>query len=201
MTLLRRTAPRVCAALALALALALASRSGAVNAPLDGKKLFIDKGCFSCHGLGGPSPGPGPELTQVAYQRDAAWMRTWLANPPKVKKDTCMPKLPFKSQAEMDAVIGYLLGLKRGIPLADSTNGERLMADYLCTACHPVDKKGGKPQFPDLARPKEKRDAKWLDAWLLDPQKVKPGSFMATIPLTPTERRTLVNYLVAIQAK
>ena len=46
---------------------ALASSPDAGAAALDGKKIFTDKGCFACHGLGGPSPGPGPELTQVAY--------------------------------------------------------------------------------------------------------------------------------------
>src|SRR5205823_45646 len=110
----------------------------AADSGLDGKKIFNQKACFACHSVGGPSAGPGPELTQIAYQRNVAWLRTWLADPQKIKKDTIMPKLPWQSQAEMDAVINYLLAAKRPIPAADSTNGQKLLADYTCTACHGI---------------------------------------------------------------
>ena len=175
--------------------------SVAATAALDGKKLFNDKTCFACHSVGAKSLGPGPELTQVAYQRDATWLRAWLADPKKIKPDTIMPKIVWKSQAEMDAVIDYILSAKRPIPAADSTNGAKLMDDYTCTSCHAIHKKGGKPQFPDLAVEVKGHDAAFLDRWLQNPQAVKPGTFMATFPLTPTQRKAIVDYLVSLKVK
>jgi len=169
--------------------------------PPDGKKIFAAMGCLACHNVNGPSVGPGPELTQVAYQRDATWLRAWLTDPKKMKKDTVMPKLPWKSQAEQDAVIQYLLAAKRPIPAADSTDGQKLMADYMCTACHAIHHKGGKPQFPDLATEAKAHDAAFLDRWLQDPQAVKKGTFMATFPLTPTQRHAIVAYLGTLNKK
>jgi len=173
----------------------------AAGSGLDGKKLFNDKACFVCHAVGAKSLGPGPELTQIAYQRDAPWLRTWLADPKKIKSDTIMPKVAWKSQAEMDAVIEYILSAKRPIPAADSTNGAKLMDDYTCTSCHAIHKKGGKPQFPDLAVEVKGHDAAFLDRWLQNPQAVKPGTFMATFPLTPTQRKAIVDYLISLKKK
>jgi len=169
--------------------------------PPDGKKIFAAMGCLACHNVNGPSVGPGPELTQVAYQRDATWLRAWLTDPKKMKKDTVMPKLPWKSQAEQDAVIQYLLSAKRPIPAADSTDGQKLVADYMCTACHGIHHKGGKPQFPDLGDVAKKRDAAYLERWLQNPQAVKPGTFMATFPLTTTQRHAIVGYLLTMDVK
>jgi len=189
----------------LAILLALPHVTPASAAGFDGRKVFQDKACFACHAVGAKSTGPGPELTQIAYQRDATWLRAWLADPPQVKKDTSMPRIPWSSQAEMDAVIGYVLAARRPIPAADSTNGAKLMDDFTCTSCHAVNKKGGKPQFEDLVYPKidpEKvRDAAYYDKWLQDPDSVTKGTFMATFPLTPTQRQSIVTYLVSLKAK
>jgi len=194
--------PRLIAALALVVLCAiLVLRAASATGTLDGKKLFTEKACIACHSVGGPSNGPGPELTQVAYQRDAAWLHAWLTDPQKIKKGTIMPKPVWKSPEEMDAVVQYLLAAKRPIPAADSADGAKLFADYLCSACHSIHKKGGKPQFPDLAAEAKVHDAAFLDRWLQNPSAVKPGTFMATFPLTPTQRRALVQYIVSLDKK
>ena len=195
-----RKASVALAAMAILLVSSHVAPVGAGSGP-DGKKVFTEKACIACHNVGGPSAGPGPELTQIAYQRDAAWLRAWLTDPQKIKKDTTMPKLPWKSQAEMDAVINYLLAAKRPIPDADSTNGAKLLDDYTCTSCHAIRKKGGKPQFPDLAVEAQGHDAAFVDRWLQNPQAVKPGTFMATFPLTPTQRRAIVDYIESLRHK
>jgi len=191
--------------LTLAILLASTQVTPAFAVKFEGKKVFQDRACFACHAVGAKSTGPGPELTQVAYQRDATWLRAWLADPPKIKQDTSMPRLPWSSQAEIDAVIDYILAARRPIPAADSTNGAKLMDDFTCTSCHAVNKKGGKPQFEDLVYPKidpEKvRDAAYYDKWLQDPDSVTKGTFMATFPLTPTQRQSIVTYLVSLKAK
>ena len=161
----------------------------------DGKKLFAEKACIACHSVGGPSQGPGPELTQVAYHRDAAWLHAWLKDPQKIKNGTIMPGPAWKSPEELDAVVQYLIGAKRPIPAADSANGGKLFVDYGCNACHAIRKKGGKPQFPDLADEAKAHDGAWLDRWLKDPAALKKGTFMARSSLTQTQRHALVEYI------
>jgi len=189
----------------LAILLASPHMSPASAAGFDGKRVFQDKACFACHAVGAKSTGPGPELTQIAYQRDTTWLRAWLADPTKIKQDTSMPRFPWSSQAEIDAVIGYILAARRPIPAADSTNGAKLMDDYTCTSCHAINKKGGKPQFEDLVYPtkdvEKVRDAAYYDKWLQDPEAVTKGTFMATFPLTPTQRQSIVTHLVSLKAR
>jgi cytochrome c2 len=188
--------PLVMVALVVLLGVLLSSALAGAPAP-SGKKLFTDKGCFVCHSVGEPSKGPGPELTQVAYQRDPTWLRAWLADPQKIKKGTIMPKVAWNS-AEMDSVIDYLLGARRPIPAADSADGEKLFADYQCGACHAIRKQGGKPQFPDLGSEGKIHDDAWVERFLEDPAAVKKGAFMAQFPLTPTQRKVLAGYVVSL---
>jgi nitric oxide reductase subunit C len=186
---------RALAAGVLLLAIPGASRAGAP----DGKKIFTQKNCVVCHSVGGPSSGPGPELTQVGHHRDRAWLKAWLTDPQKIKKDTVMPKMTWQSPEEMDAVIDYILSFRAAIPPADSANGEKLFADFKCNACHAIKGKGGKPQFPDLKEEAKEHTAAWLDKWLQDPQAIKKGTFMATFPLTNTQRKALVSYIVSLK--
>ena len=139
----------------------------------DGKKLFTEKTCVTCHSVGAASFGVGPELTQVAYHRDREWLRAWLEDAPKVKKDTPMPKLPWKSPAD----------------------GARLFQDYKCSACHAVARKGGKPQFPDLGGVGRRRTGAWLARWMADPQAVRKGTWEPAYKLPETQRFALVKYL------
>lgn len=184
-----------------ALLLILSFPSRATGTAPDGRKLFTDKACVACHNIGAPSIGPGPELTQVALHRDPAWLRAWLTDPQKIKKGTIMPKPAWKSPDELEAVIAYLESVKHAVPAADSSNGERLFADYNCGACHAMRGKGGKPQFPDLVVESKHHDAAFLDRWLTNPAAVDPKTFMARFPLTPTQRKALVTYIVSLAKK
>jgi len=138
-------------------------------------------------------------LTQVGWHRDSSWIATWLADPPKVKKDTAMPKLEWKSPAEMRTVIEFLLASRRPIPAADSSSGSKLFDDFKCGACHALNHKGGKPQFPDLGLEGKKRAAPWLERWLANPQAVRKGTFEPTFPLSPVQRKALVDYLLSLK--
>lgn len=182
-------------------AIVLVTGAARAHGAPDGKLLFTQKACIGCHNVGAPSLGPGPELTQVAYQRDRAWMRAWLTDPKKIKKDTIMPAPVWKSPEELDAVIDYLFAAKRPIPEADSTDGQKLVTDYGCVTCHAIHGKGGKPQFPDLVFEAKHHDATFLDRWLQNPSAVDPKTFMARFPLTPTQRKAIVGYIVSLANK
>jgi len=99
---------------------------------------------------------------------------------------------------EQDAIISYLASVRRPIPAADSSNGAKLFVDYNCGACHSIHKKGGQPQFPDLADEAKHHDGAWLDRWLQDPPALKKGTSMAKFPLTAGQRNALVKYIQSL---
>lgn len=45
-----------------------------------GRKVFVERGCSSCHGVGVGNQ-IGPDLKGVGSHRDADWLRRWLADP------------------------------------------------------------------------------------------------------------------------
>ena len=189
---------RLAAAMALTAALAGAA-AGAGGDVTRGQKLFTEKTCVTCHNIGAPSAGVGPELTQVGWHRDSTWLVAWLTDPPKIKKDTPMPKLPWKPDGEMQAVIAYVLSARRPIPAADSADGAKLFVDFKCGACHAMAKKGGKPQFPDLGHEARRHDSAWIERWLTNPQAMRPGTFEPRYTLTATQRQALANYLGSLK--
>jgi cytochrome c oxidase subunit II len=96
---------------------------------------------------------------------------------------------------------------------APQAEGERAGADLFmkkpCTFCHAITGSDASARAgPDLthfgsrttlaagARPLTRET---LDAWLADPQRIKPGAHMPRIPLTDDERARLVDYLLSLK--
>ncbi len=88
------------------LALTSAAPVSASNAGAEPPKIFSSL-CVSCHSLHGQGGVVGPALDGVGQRRDAAWLRTWLADPPAVKPGTAMPKIPL-TPTDMDALVTFL---------------------------------------------------------------------------------------------
>ncbi len=84
----------------------------------DGEALFAST-CTACHTIGG-GDGVGPDLEGVTARRDAAWLASWLANPPQLIADGDpiatemlaafngleMPSFGL-SEAQIDSLIAY----------------------------------------------------------------------------------------------
>jgi cytochrome c oxidase subunit II len=93
------------------------------SAPAQGDATaFINAGCGACHRLRGivEQGSVGPDLTHVASRSsiagilpntDAA-MRDWLHDPRHVKPDARMPAYAALPQAEIEAIVTFLRGLK-----------------------------------------------------------------------------------------
>lgn len=64
----------------------------------------------------------------------------------------------------------------------------------LCVACHSVSGQGG-TVGPALDGVSARYDKEWMKKWLLDPQKIKPGTTMPKLPLSETDLNDLVEYL------
>ena len=84
-----------------------------------GRRLFVGRGCTSCHGVGAGTV-IGPDLRGVGSRRDGDWLRRWLADPagmlraypdlqswPAAYGNIVMPNQNL-STAEIDALVGYL---------------------------------------------------------------------------------------------
>ena len=80
----------------------------------DGTAVY-DKKCKACHsvaGVGGRMAKMGGPLDGVGAKRDEAWLRAYLADPKSKMPEAKMPKVTLSAE-EMDAVVAYLLTLKK----------------------------------------------------------------------------------------
>ncbi|MEN3275123.1 MAG: cytochrome c [Massilia sp.] len=99
--------------------------------------------------------------------------------------------------------------MQPGVSGGDPVQGQRLMAQYQCTACHaipevpgaagnagpPLDQfgrrsyiAGGIPNTPDA-----------LTRWLDNPQAMKPGTPMPDLGVSPAEARHMAAYLLTLK--
>lgn len=171
-----------------------------------GKTIFKNKGCAICHSINRIGGAIGPDLTQVTVRRTDERLVNWLKDPPSLLKDTDMPKVPWNSEQEIFDLIAYFKTVKKDVDksflgkVSRKEAGKMLVKEYDCKSCHRIkDPDSGRVRFPDLTHEARKRDKKWLDKWLKDPQAVKPGTFMPTYPLTDEEREAIIEYLSTLK--
>jgi cytochrome c oxidase subunit II len=87
--------------------------------------------------------------------------------------------------------------------------GEQVFMHSQCESCHTMrgtpargtvgpdlTHVGGRTTLASLTIPNTPRE---LTAWLTNPQRVKPGNRMPTLPLTPADRQALVAYLESLR--
>ena len=128
-----RTLPPVLLLAALAIPLLPASRAAA-QVPVerqaagrddrpDGLRLFIATGCGACHRIAGTVAGGeiGPDLTHLASREtiganllplSAENLHAWIARTQELKPGVRMPSFGMLPEAEMDAIVSYLMTLK-----------------------------------------------------------------------------------------
>jgi len=196
-----------------------AGRTPAVTAQVAaGKEVWSRKNCNDCHTILGIGGYYAPDLTKVADGRDATWLQRFLADPQAAKPGTTMPNQRLV-QADVAGLIAFFDWVRRidtngwpPRPLAQFGGGVAgrpvAPAAYQskgCSGCHAVDGRGASGPGPDLSHlgstPYDglANDSAFLARFLTDPSAVKPGTLMPRAPLTPAERDSLVNYLVALK--
>ncbi len=85
---------------------------GPAAAGPSGSLVYQQKGCASCHTLNGQgAAGPGPDLSHMGSQRTAESLASYLENPKARNPQAIMPAIPM-TQAERDALVNYMMGLK-----------------------------------------------------------------------------------------
>jgi cytochrome c2 len=91
----------------------VAPNGAAAQSASAGAALFQEKGCSSCHSIGGRGGDFGPALDGVGKRYNAEWIFTWLKNPDAVKPGTQMPNLGLTDE-ERARLVFYLLEQSSG---------------------------------------------------------------------------------------
>lgn len=159
--------------------------------------------CDSCHALGlSATPRIGPNLGAGGRPRDAAWMIAHFKSPQSLIPGSSMPPVTLTG-AQLSALAAFLLQLtpQNALKLQDvpsyALSGALLYQKHRCSLCHHVNGAGTQagPSLNSLAR---RRDAAWVKAHFLAPQKLSPGSTMPAYPLRDEENDALTRYLLAL---
>lgn len=194
-----------------------------------GKMLWESNNCMGCHTILGEGAYYAPELTKVIERRGAPWIKTFLEDPaamyPGRRK---MVKYNF-TEEEKDQLVAFLTWVgnidANGFPAKpDMTTAGFVTASaaaassapatqpvarapvptaptyftQVCQGCHAVGGTGG-AVGPALDGVANRFDAAKLDAWLKDPQSVKPGTAMPNLKLPDDTRAELVAWLMQLR--
>lgn len=180
-----------------------------------GQILLGELNCTQCH----EAPGAkriihrgAPDLSEVGTRVTPQYLKAFLSNPHGVKPGTPMPDLfhasdPKSKAGAIDYLVQFLVSL--GGPIKPATEegsvlleeqGKKLFHSVGCVACHAPEKTAATKipsiPLPDLA---EKTTVDQLEAFLLDPIRVRPGSRMPNLGLSRDEAHAISVYLLKDQ--
>ena len=171
-----------------------------------GAKLFDTSECKNCHSLNHQGSEVGPDLTQVGIRRSRDWLTEFIYEPEELFPDTKMPRFPWKTKQQVADVVAYLWTLKTPVDRegilsragSQAEVGKALVKAFDCRACHRI-QDGGRARYPNLTHIGSKIYPEWEYHWLLDPQKIKRGTFMPTFGFTEEEAAAIAAYLEGLE--
>jgi len=168
-----------------------------------GHRLFLDKGCASCHAIEGQNPQKefGPDLSALGGKNASevefggakiphqlvAYIQAKLQDPSSVNPAARMPQYNW-NQADLDAITAALLSLK-GPPATSALQNlvvpqknaafhpagsfGEVYERYKCYTCHKFNGFGG-DVAPDLSYEGSRAQRQWLVDFLKSPQTLRP---------------------------
>ena len=168
-----------------------------------GRRLFVEKGCASCHVLEGLNSQRdfGPDLTALGGKNASelefgtakvphnlvAYIQAKLQDPVSVNPAARMPQYNW-NQVDRDAVTTALLSMKGPPPTSDLQNlvvprkepsfratgsFAELYERYKCYTCHKFNGYGG-DLAPDLSYEGSRAERQWLVEFLKSPETLRP---------------------------
>jgi mono/diheme cytochrome c family protein len=168
-----------------------------------GKRLFVEKGCASCHALNGIAPQKdfGPDLTALGAKNASelefskakiehnlvSYIQAKLQDPASVNPAARMPLYNWE-QADLDAVTTALLSQTGPAPTSALQHlvvprkeasfqpvgtFAEIYERYKCYACHRFNGYGG-TLAPDLSYEGSRAQKKWIADFLKNPQTIRP---------------------------
>ncbi|MGD8895560.1 MAG: c-type cytochrome [Acidobacteriota bacterium] len=166
--------------------------------------------CLSCHQIA----GTGGTLSTVVLDRIGSQLRRdyieqYIQNPIAVRVGLAerMPHLNITAE-EATLLAGYLStvmvddAVEAVVPrdAAAVARGKELFDRHGCLACHIVGDSGGFVG-PDLNGSGQRLQPGWTVAWVLDPERWKPGTLQPDHGLTREEAEALAAYTLSIPAR
>jgi mono/diheme cytochrome c family protein len=99
----------VVAALAVG-SLAAQRRAIAQDRAQDGRRMFMEQGCYGCHTVGKVGTPIGPDLSRVGAKYSEAYLKNWLRDPQQQRPAAHMPKLEL-TEPQIAALAAFLASL------------------------------------------------------------------------------------------
>jgi len=166
---------------------------------LAGIAYFRQENCISCHPVG--KQGTGPDLTNVAIRKDAAWMVEHFKHPQMIPGSS-MPAIQLTDR-QLRALAAFLLKLNpKNIEALENAPAFAVEAALVyqannCGVCHQINGAGMKTG-PPLNGVGERRDRAWLEGHFVDPQKFSPGTSMPPYKFSAKDMDRMVTYLTQL---
>jgi mono/diheme cytochrome c family protein len=161
-----------------------------------GAEFSADQKCAACHRTGGPAD-PVP---QMRITKDPDWVIAHMADPETIAPGSRKAPPGGMRESQARSIISYLQRVRAGgTPPAQVDHKPGILVyGTWCVRCHTIEGEGVKTG-PDLTYAGEKRDAKWLHAWITDPGAVDAKAEMPAFEdrLTPEELTAVVEFLAA----
>jgi nitric oxide reductase subunit C len=168
-----------------------------------GRRLFLEKGCASCHAIEGLNPQKdfGPDLSALGGKNASelefgtakiphnlvSYIQAKLQDPASVNLAARMPQYNW-NQPDLDAITTALLSMKGAPPTSALQNlvvprkevgfhptgsFSEVYERYKCYTCHKFNGYGG-DLAPDLTYEGSRAQRQWLVEFLKNPQTVRP---------------------------
>jgi cytochrome c2 len=184
-----------------------------------GRRLFMKRGCATCHEVKTSRRLSGPSLAGISARMDPIRIRAWIRDPQGEKPGAAMPGLPADAAPEeAELITAYLLRLK---PPADpfakaleaAQKASRVELDLedpavaksgfkifrrLCLQCHPKGEASGEHQLV-LDGVGSRLDADALRRWVRNPESQKPGTAMPAWRGSPEDLERVVAHLLTLK--
>jgi ubiquinol-cytochrome c reductase cytochrome b subunit len=163
-----------------------------------GHEFAQDARCTGCHRAGGQAS----PFTTTRLRKTPEWLLAHVADPETIVPGARRPPPGRMTPSQAHSILSYMRTLRAGATSPPAVAGETRIATFVlgryCANCHTIDGGGGN-EGPDLTRAGEKRDAKWLQTWISDPEAVDDEAQMPSFGerLSPEELSAVSNYLAA----
>jgi mono/diheme cytochrome c family protein len=98
-------------ALAVSLAAVVAWAQEGTSLTAQGKRLFVEQGCYGCHTLGKAGTPIALDLSRIGRKYSESDLAKWLKDPSAQKPSAHMPKIQL-TEPEVRALAAYLASLR-----------------------------------------------------------------------------------------
>lgn len=175
-------------------------------------KLIADLRCFSCHAINGRGGDMAPDLSIEGSAVQKGWLVSFLKNPNTLRPALIrrMPRFNL-TDGEAQTLADYILTVYQtpafeagSVSASSFTAGQRehgrqlFYGKYACQACHIVDPKNDKGYIgPTLTNAGTRLNAAWIENYLKDPQKMRPGNLEPNQHISYEDARDLAAFLMA----